>query len=217
KRAVKIHRHTIKMNPLNGYDYNNLGRVYKYWGDYVDPGRLTEAVKATRRATELDPYNVYFALDLASVYLSRKRWSEAQVLVDRLVELFPDFSIPYAYQGYIALMRGNVEEAYAKFSIATAKNWRGDRNTRSSTWSNLGIVRARRGELEGAVKAFREALKLRPYYLEARLNLGLILEKQGLGREAALEYRYILKHAPQYPRAEELKSKIQILERGNPG
>ncbi len=216
KRAVEIHRHTMKMNPLNGYDYNNLGRVYKYWGDYVDPAKLAEAEAATRRASDLDPYNVYFALDLASVYLSQKRWDEAQVLVERLVGLFPDFSIPYAYQGYIALMRGNVEEAYYKFSTATAKNWRGDLNTQSSTWSNLGIVRARRGELEGAVKAFREALKLRPYYLEARLNLGLILEQQGLGRDAAIEYRHLLKRAPQYPRAEELKNKIQILERGNP-
>ncbi|MEW6516355.1 MAG: O-antigen ligase family protein [candidate division FCPU426 bacterium] len=214
KRAVEVHQHTIAMNPLNGYDYNNVGRVYKYWGDFIDPSKLSEAETACRQAAELDPYNVYFALDLASVYLSQKRWDEAERVVDRLIELFPDFAIPFSYKGYLALVRNQQEAAYEYFTGATLRNWRGDINTQASTWSNLGIVRARRSELEGAVTAFDEALKLKPHYLEARLNKALIREQQGMGLEAAKEYRYILEQAPNYPRAEELRRKLERLERG---
>lgn len=214
KRAAEIHQHTINMNPLNGYDYNNLGRVYKYWGDFLDPAKLADAEVACRRAADLDPFNVYFALDLASVYLSQKRWEEAERQVDRLIGIFPDFAIPYSYKGYLALVRNQQGAAYEYFTAATIRNWRGDVNTQSSTWSNLGIVRARRGELEGAIAAFDEALKLKPQYLEARLNKALIREQQGLGLEAAKEYRYILEQAPNYPRADELRRKLETLERG---
>lgn len=214
ERAAGIHRHTMGMNPLNGYDFNNLGRVLKYWGDFTDPSKLSEAETVCRQASELDPYNVYFALDLASVHLSQKRWPEAEKIANRLIEVFPDFAIPYSYKGYVALVRGQSNEAYELFTKAAAKNWRGDVTTRSTTMSNLGIVRARRGELESAVAAFDEALRLKPHYLEARLNKALILERQGLGLAAAQEYRYILQQAPQYPKAGELQRKIEILERG---
>ncbi|MCD4814142.1 O-antigen ligase family protein [bacterium] len=214
EKAAKIHKHTMGMNPLNGYDYNNLGRVYKYWGDFVNKEKLKDAEAATRKASELDPYNVYFALDLASVYLSQKRWVEAETIVDRLIKIFPDFAIPYSYKGYVALMQQNQEAAYQHFTAASEKNWRGDVNTHSSTWSNLGIVRARKGMLEASIEAFDKALKIKPQYLEARLNKALILEQRGMGREAAGEYRYIIQQAPNYPRVEELKRKIKILERG---
>ena len=197
-----------------GYDFNNLGRVYKYWGDFVDRKKLAEAEEACQKASELDPYNVYFALDLASVYLAQKKWLEAEAIIKHLMDVFPEFALPYSYKGYIALMKNQTDVAHQFFAAATQKNWRGDINTRASTWSNLGIVRARRGELEGAITAFEEALKLKPQYLEARLNRALILEKRGLGLEAASEYRYILKKAPQYPKAEELRQKILNLERG---
>lgn len=213
QKADLIHRQTIAMNPLNGYDYNNLGRVYKFWGDYVDPAKLREAEKACRAASELDPYNVYFALDLASVQLSLRNWNDAKAISERLVRLFPDFAIPYAYLGYIALVEGQSEAAYRWFTLSTQKDWRGDTTTRASTWSNLGIVRARRNELDEAMLAFGEALKIRPQYLEARLNLGLILEQKGKNAAAAAEYRQIVAQAPQMPQAEQLKKKIEQLEK----
>lgn len=214
QRAAEIHQHTIGMNPLNGYDFNNLGRVYKFWGDYLEPAKLAEAEQVCRRASESDPYNVYFALDLASIFLSERKLDEAAAVARKLTELFPDFAMPYSYLGYVALLQGNTEEAYRQLSAAAEKNWRGDVVTQSSTFSNLGIVRARRGELEGATAALRRSLELRPDYLEARLNLATILERRGRAPEALSEYRRIVEQAPQYPQADALRQKIAILERG---
>jgi len=213
RQAAEIHQHTIGMNPLNGYDFNNLGRVYKYWGDYLDPARLAKAEEACQKAAQLDPYNVYFALDLASVYLAQKRFGEADRIAERLSSVFPDFAIPYAYQGYVRLVQGNQEEALRFLDLAAKKDWRGDVDTHASTWSNLGIVLARRGELEAAGEAFQHALDLRSQYLEARLNRALVLERQGRNAEALSEYRRILNEAPNFPQAEKVRQKIQLLER----
>lgn len=217
QRAVEIHRHTIAMNPLNGYNFNNLGRVYKAWGDTLDPAKLADAEQACRRAAELDPYNVYFALDLASVLLSQRRWAEAEAVARRVVELFPDFAMSYSYLGYVALVRDEVAQAEQLLAQAVEKNWRGDRTTQASTWSNLGIVRARRGDLTGAVAALRRALDLSPQYLDARMNLAVVLERLGRDAEALTEYRRLLADAPQAPGAGEIRNKIAILEKGSGG
>ncbi|NTV52701.1 MAG: tetratricopeptide repeat protein [Candidatus Firestonebacteria bacterium] len=215
QKAVEIHKHTIKMNPLNGYNFNNLGRVYKYWGDYLNPAKLKDAENVCAQASRLDPFNVYFALDLTAVYLSEQRYAEAWAIAEKLVKEFPDFALPYSYLGYIRLLQGDTNGAYQYLNTAAQKNWRGDLNTQSSTLSNLGIVQARRGELEQSAASFTRALDLRPQYLEARLNLAVVLERLGKTGEAVSEYRRILSEAPQYPQAETLRKKIAYLERGN--
>jgi putative inorganic carbon (HCO3(-)) transporter len=215
QKAAEIHRHTIAMNPLNGYDFNNLGRVYKYWGDYLNPAKLKDAEAACAEASRLDPFNVYFALDLTAIYLSQRRYPEAWAMAERLVKEFPDFALPYSYLGYLKLLQGDTNGAYQYLYAASQRNWRGDINTQTTTLSNLGIVQARRGELEQAAASFRQALDMHPQYLEARLNLAVILERQGKTGEAVSEYRRILSEAPQYPQAENLKKKIMFLERGN--
>ena len=75
-------------------------------------------------------------------------------------------------------------------------------------------MQARRGELEQSVASFRQALDLRPQYLEARLNLAVVLERLGKNGEAVNEYQRILNEAPQYPQADTLRKKIMFLERG---
>ena len=78
-----------------------------------------------------------------------------------------------------------------------------------------GIVQARKGKLEAALQSFSKALEIKPQYMEARINRALIMEQKGMAGEAAAEYRYILQQAPQYPRADEMRKKIEKLEGGN--
>lgn len=212
KKAEHIHQHTISMNQLNGYNFNNLGRVYKYWGDNLDPKQLEAAETAAKQAVVRDPYNAYFNLDLASIYISLKKWDQVEQTATHLINLFPDFAMPYAYLGYVALMRGEKKKAEQQLSLAAEKNWRGDLHTRSSTLSNLGFVRAELGKLNGALKVFDEALKLKPKYVQARYNKALVLERLGENQLAINEYRTILSQAPNYIRANEIRQKIAYLE-----
>lgn len=216
REAETIHRHTLAMNPLNGYDYNNLGRVYKYWGEVLDKKKLQAAEKACRQAVDLDPYNAYFNLDLASILISLRQWGQVEKTAQHLIELFPDFAMPYAYLGYVGLMENNMEKAKKNLTLASEKNWRGDIPTRASTMSNLGIVRVRFNELEGALQAFDECLSLQPLNIEARYNKGLVLERLGRSALAVEEYRTIISEAPHYHRVAELQQRIARLEGGKP-
>lgn len=53
-----------------------------------------------------------------------------------------------------------------------------------TAWSTLGTVRLRRGDLEGARRAFETALDIRPENLAARLNLGVTHRRAGRRHQA---------------------------------
>lgn len=64
-------------------------------------------------------------------------------------------------------------------------------------------VRQRQGDLEGAERSLAEALRSRPDYLEAAVNLGLLCARQGRRDEAARWLRQALQHHPDDPVARE--------------
>ena len=61
---------------------------------------------------------------------------------------------------------------------------------------NLAIFLAARGEVEAAVAAYREALRLWPGSIQARHNLAMLLAQQGRLDEAAAELRALLARDP---------------------
>jgi tetratricopeptide (TPR) repeat protein len=54
--------------------------------------------------------------------------------------------------------------------------------------NQLGLARSMNGDREGAVAAFQRALHLNPHYVEARLNLAIVLNDLGRYDEALREF-----------------------------
>ena len=70
-------------------------------------------------------------------------------------------------------------------------------------WCLLGVARRAMGDIEGAGHAYREALRLRPGFVEARINLGNVLVHQGKPAEAEVCYREVLRLRPNHAEAQE--------------
>src|SRR5262249_25028502 len=61
RTALAIHQHSLDMNPINGYNFNNKGRVLKAMGEaFGEPGYFVRALEHYDRAIALDQYNAYF-------------------------------------------------------------------------------------------------------------------------------------------------------------
>jgi predicted O-linked N-acetylglucosamine transferase (SPINDLY family) len=56
---------------------------------------------------------------------------------------------------------------------------------------NMGATLSNEGDLAGAEEAYRQAIALSPAFLQPRLNLGLLLERQGDLGKAMAEWRWI--------------------------
>jgi predicted TPR repeat methyltransferase len=65
-------------------------------------------------------------------------------------------------------------------------------------WFYLGAVHGSLGDSSNAERSFREAIALRPDFIQARVNLGNALKEQGRLADAAIEYRAAIELMPQY-------------------
>jgi tetratricopeptide (TPR) repeat protein len=66
---------------------------------------------------------------------------------------------------------------------------------------NLGLVLAKKGDLDAAIREFQEALRINPYYSDAHNNLGLALVSKGYLDAAIQEYLEALRINPNNARA----------------
>jgi protein O-mannosyl-transferase len=64
--------------------------------------------------------------------------------------------------------------------------------------ANLGIVYSRRGQLDEAIREYREALRLNPFYALAHYNLGNALFQKGQVDEAIQHYQESIRLLPMY-------------------
>ena len=92
-----------------------------------------------------------------------------------------------------------------------AAYWRNDeslwRHVLACTGANvfahngLGLALDRKGDREGAIEQYREALEIDPRCAEARLNLGVVLDKCGRREEAIAQYDKVLEIDPESAQA----------------
>jgi len=66
---------------------------------------------------------------------------------------------------------------------------------------NLGVYLVKAGDRAGGIAHYREAVRLRPDYIEAHTNLGLTLSDSGRWQEAIAEFAEALEINPAYPKA----------------
>lgn len=173
--ALKIHNKTIKLNKMNGYNYNNVARVYKTYGELLDRSKYKHAIDFYNEAIKRDPNNAYFGLDLATVYINIGAFDNAIELCKKYSELYPDYAVPLSYIGYIYMLQGpeKINESRMYYEQAISKpQWHNDIITKSSTYSNLGIIYFNLKMLNEATDMFKKVLELRPDYIEGYLNLG---------------------------------------------
>jgi tetratricopeptide (TPR) repeat protein len=172
RTALAIHQLTLEMNPINGYNFNNKGRVLRTMGEtFGDPGYFVRALDHYDRAIALDVNNAYFILDKANTLLSLGRTGEAFDLCQAMSEKFVDFAIPRSYQGFIKMRAGDRKQAIKYFSEAVKLDWHHDLGSRALAATNLGMLQGMEGNDAGAVEAYQIAIESNPGFPEAYLNL----------------------------------------------
>ena len=204
-KAAEIHRHTIEMNPMNGYNYNNLARVYKVYGETLDPSKDVDAVKYYKEAISRDPHNAYFGLDLATVYMNMKQFQQAADICEGYIKMYPEFAVPYSYMGYMMMLQGkprvNDTLYFYEQAVDPKKTWYNDTTTELSTFSNLGIIYVNLNKLDKATDMFSRVVAIKPDYAEGWLNLARIYEMSRDWAKAADAYNQALRINPSDTRA----------------
>ncbi|MGH7442269.1 MAG: O-antigen ligase family protein, partial [bacterium] len=170
--ALTVHQHTLEMNPINGYNYNNKGRVLKAMGEgFGQKAYLEEALANYQKAIALDKNNVYFCIDEMQTYLDLGRVNDAYTLCVQLIRKFPDFAVPYSYAGFMKMKAGQTADAIQLLTRALDSDWKGDTESEALAAVNLGRVYDQQKDWTHASEAYAHATQVNPQLPDSYLNL----------------------------------------------
>jgi tetratricopeptide (TPR) repeat protein len=171
-------------------NYNNRGN------QLLQEGKIPEAAKAYRKATQLDPDNAQWHYNLA-LALSRLGETQGQKAeLEKTLALDSNMGIAHNDLGLVHLSEGKINEAESDFKAALEIDPKF-----AEAQNNLGVVYGQEGRGSEAVALFRQATESDPRYARAFINLGLQLARQGDLAAAEQQIRVALKLTPDDPGA----------------
>lgn len=197
--------------------YINLGN------DLIDPKKQEEAIKAYRKAIELDPKNATAYNNLGLALIQQGELKEAITAYRKAIEFDPEYAEAYNNLSIALKEEGKLEEAILQLHEAISLD------PQSSIFNgSLGDVLKEQNKLEEAISQYRKALSLNDSEVSENLpngtfipqttahtvahnNLGLIYQQQGKLKEALAEYEAALKIDPKFEYAKSNRDAVLAL------
>lgn len=197
EQAERDLNEALRLNPSSADTHNNLGSLLASRGDFKS------AEAHFSRALELKPGYADARLNLAATLAAEKRFFEARTEAESVLQLSPN--LPEAY-----FILAVADESLGDNGAAEQHLWQAVRLDASYAGARLRLCRLlRRMRRAGdAAAQYRELLKTFPAEAAVWMELGALLESQGLIREAADTYREALRNIPDLKAASEALARI---------
>jgi len=192
KEAENLYQKAAAMVPDYWDGYNRLGSFY------FRQRRYHEAITQFQRVLALRTDNTAGYSNLAVAYISLEKWREAQTLLEKAIELAPNYAL-YSNLGLVYLHEDRFAAAAQTFEKALALN---DKDYR--LWSNLALAFAYAGADAKARAAFQRAAgmaevaaKLQPQDALLQANLAKFYAWVGRRDDALTRLQASLARAPE--------------------
>ncbi len=171
-RGLELARALVGDSPTNAYAHYALGLVYDQRGEH------SESVRAIRQALEIAPLNAEYLRLLAYELTRLDRWSDALPYAERAVERAPNGDDGLVLLGAIHSHFGDLERAKAAWEAALRAN-----PEHELAHANLGWLRMRKQDPNGALPHYYDALRLDPNSEFARRGLrDALVKRKWIGR-----------------------------------
>lgn len=183
--AESAYRRAASAKSDKASPYLGLGRLY------AAAGRTEDAVRALRRALELDPTHPEIQYELGKLLGGS---AQARRLLEQAVAGRPDWAEAQVALASALLDAGEFGAAEAAFERAVELA-----DTYAMAHLGLGRARAGQGEFEGAQEAIERAIELVPNSQEAALALAKLYEATERESRAFAQYRHAADLDPRNP------------------
>jgi len=143
-------------------------KVYDEGMKAFQKGDLEKARKQFQKLLQLLPDNPVGLVNLGSVEIRLKLWTEAETHLKRVVRLQPEAAPAWLTLGVLYCDRDQLDEALAALSQAVLLD---PKNARAHNY--LGVTVGKKGWYSGAEAELQRAIELQPGYADAHFNLAL--------------------------------------------
>ena len=198
----------------------NDASLWTHLGNYCyDSGRFDEAIEAYGRSLELAPGDPNVITDLGSMYRMKGQSAEAVKYYEQAIAIKPDHANAVFNKGVTLLLdMEKPEEAMAFWNsvLATIPHFALNNGTHlhailHELASDAGVQLEAHGRFDSALRAYAEALKIKPDFLPALVHRAWLLEQTGRPAEALPVWKKVLELDPTAtdPAGKPVSSRIQ--------
>ncbi len=190
--ADAAYRKAIELNP-------NYASAYQWYALRLsqNPLRIDEQLEMIRKAAELDPGSPIIQLNLGMAYLNKGQVDAATRQLERLRELYPDFSRTYLAHAYIqAFFLGRLDQAIESIWLSQRKDRGSLLNLGAEAWFYRQL-----GDAQAVERILEEMQALNPEHpdtVNAALDVSFYFGGDAAAREALDWATPRLAHLPRY-------------------
>jgi len=159
--------------------------------DLVLAGKLGQAERVARNFLMQHPADVTAIRILADIGLKLGQLDDARLLLERCLQLAPDFHLARQNYAVVLLRQQKLEEAYREVQKMLARE-----PNNPSFLILKGAVLVRRGDHEEALEIYERILKNYPRQAAAQMNYGHTLKSVGRLEESIAAYRKCIELSP---------------------
>ncbi len=159
-------------------------------------GNLREAERIYREVLAKSPRDVDALRLLAGIAMRAKQWGDAVVLLEKALEIAPDYYRGWMDLGLAHHEMESTEKAIAAYSRATQLD-----PSKSQSYTAAGKANAMIGRHDEATRLFTQALDRDATDADAMAGMGHVLKTVGRQDEAISSYRECIRHNPNHGEA----------------
>jgi len=156
-------------------------------------GNVREAEQVYRDVLMKDPSNVDALRLLAGVAMRAKQWGDAEMLLERALEIAPDY-----FQGWMDIGMARQEQDKTEGAIEAYRNVMRLEPHKPHGFTSAGTMYAMIGEHDQAMELLQQAVDIDPGNFGALSGMGHVLKTIGKQDEAIESYRTCVKHNPDH-------------------
>ncbi|MDB6094701.1 MAG: yrrB [Verrucomicrobia bacterium] len=205
RSEVDLWADTVAKVPANARAQNNQAEVL------IAAGRGTEALAPATEAVRLKPDYPEALNNLGIALAQLGRTAESIAPYEAALKVRPSYAGAHANLGAALAQLGRFDEAELHLKEGLRLTPQGAEMT--TLRNNLGNVFLQTKRMEEAIAQYDIALGLNPGFVDAHYNRGAALSQVGRNREAAEEFRTVLRLNPQHPAAQ---AALDYVERRSP-
>ena len=181
-----------------------LKQAKKHYRD----GNTSEAERILKRVIATNPQHAQAKLDLAYIYLRKKRLVDAYNYALEVAQADKDNSYAFALLGATYLSAGNFSEARVLLNNALALD-----DDEALAWAGLGMLNFYENKIDEGIYNLREAVHEDPREADFAYALAQVSARAERYKEAADAYQRYLRIAPDndHERTERIKGLIRFL------
>ena len=156
-------------------------------------GNVREAEDIYRSVLMKDPGNVDALRLMAGIAMRARQWGDAEMLLERALEIAPDF-----YQGWMDLGIARQEQDKTDDALEAYQHVIRLEPKQPHGYVSVGTVQAMSGEHDEAMRHFEKALEVEPSSFGALSGMGHVLKTIGDQDNAIARYRECIRHNPDH-------------------